>query len=69
VLTNLLKLQHSASVALPEFCTRMGGVHVHEIRHKSDTFLHKYNKLTMSRLQRLWICGWNWKMCTCPSTP
>jgi len=53
------------SVVSPGLCARGGGhgVGVHEIRNKSHTFLHQYNKLTLSRLKRLWICGWNWKMC------
>jgi len=36
------------------------GVRVHGISLKR---LHKYNKLTLSKLKRLRICGWNRKMC------
>ena len=25
--------------------------------------LHKYNKVTLSQIKRLWICGWNGKTC------
>ena len=39
------------------------GVHVHDIRQKLSKFLSKYNKLTLSQLKWLWICGWNRKTC------
>jgi len=32
---------------------------VHEIKQKSHKFLRKYNKLTLSQLKRLQICGRN----------
>jgi len=37
-------------------------VRIHEIRQKSQ-LLHKSNKLALSQLKSLWICGWNRKLC------
>ena len=49
-----------STVASPGFCARGDGVRVHEIRQKSQKFLHKYKKTGKRELTRyttvnLWL--------------